>query len=83
MSFLRLAMRASYTMACLRGIDAVILAGGQGARLRPVVADRPKVMALVRGKPFLEHLVEYLGRFGVRRMGSMIRKHLNKSAGAS
>lgn len=39
--------------------SAIILAGGQGMRLRSVVPDRPKPMALVNGRPFLEHLLDY------------------------
>lgn len=39
---------------------AVILAGGLGIRLRSVVSDRPKPMADVGGKPFLEYLVQRL-----------------------
>ena len=38
-------------MTNLADITAVILAGGLGTRLRPVVADRPKVLAEVRGRP--------------------------------
>jgi D-glycero-alpha-D-manno-heptose 1-phosphate guanylyltransferase len=40
-------------------MEAIILAGGLGMRLRSVCADRPKPMALVHGKPFLEHLLKY------------------------
>src|SRR3990167_2914035 len=39
-------------------MEAIILAGGLGKRLRTVVADRPKPMADVNGKPFLEYLFE-------------------------
>jgi NDP-sugar pyrophosphorylase family protein len=39
-------------------MKAVILAGGLGTRLRSVVNDRPKPMAPVAGRPFLEYLVE-------------------------
>jgi NDP-sugar pyrophosphorylase family protein len=39
---------------------AVILAGGFGTRLRPLVSDRPKPMALINGKPFLEYLLHFL-----------------------
>jgi D-glycero-alpha-D-manno-heptose 1-phosphate guanylyltransferase len=46
-------------------LTAVILAGGFGTRLRPVVGDRPKPMALIRGKPFLEYLLAYLRNSGV------------------
>ena len=39
---------------------AVILAGGLGTRLRSVVSDRPKPMADVSGRPFLDYLVARL-----------------------
>ncbi len=41
-------------------LSAMILAGGLGTRLRPVVADRPKVLALVNGRPFLSYLLDQL-----------------------
>ncbi|GIW81940.1 MAG: hypothetical protein KatS3mg105_3747 [Gemmatales bacterium] len=37
-----------------------ILAGGRGMRLRSVVADRPKVLATVEGRPFLTFLLDQL-----------------------
>jgi D-glycero-alpha-D-manno-heptose 1-phosphate guanylyltransferase len=40
--------------------EAIILAGGLGTRLREVVSDVPKVMAPVRGRPFLEYILDYL-----------------------
>ena len=40
--------------------EAVILAGGKGTRLKQVVKDIPKPMALVNGKPFLWHLLTFL-----------------------
>ncbi|MEI6972157.1 MAG: nucleotidyltransferase family protein [bacterium] len=49
------------------GCDVVILCGGLGKRLRPVVSDRPKPMAEIGGKPFVQLLVEHIGRFGFRR----------------
>jgi NDP-sugar pyrophosphorylase family protein len=45
---------------------AVILAGGLGTRLRPVAADRPKVLAEVQGRPFLVYLLDQLESFGVQ-----------------
>lgn len=45
-------------------MQAVILAGGLGTRLRSVVSDRPKPMAPIAGRPFLEYLVERLRRAG-------------------
>ncbi len=38
-------------------MQAIILAGGEGTRLRSVVRDRPKPMAEIAGKPFLEYLL--------------------------
>src|SRR5207249_4136291 len=50
----------------MNGITAAILAGGLGTRLRSVVADRPKVLATVAGRPFLSHLLEQLEASGIR-----------------
>ena len=46
---------------------AIILAGGLGTRLRPLVPDLPKPMAPVNGRPFLEHQMDYWIGQGVRR----------------
>ena len=46
-------------------IPAVVLCGGLGTRLRSVVDDRPKAMALVRGRPFLTYLLDQLTEAGV------------------
>ena len=40
--------------------EAIILAGGLGTRLRSVVADRPKVLASVGGRPFILRLLDQL-----------------------
>ena len=39
--------------------EAIVLAGGLGTRLRSVVADVPKPMAPIGGRPFLEYLLDY------------------------
>ncbi len=49
-------------------LTGAILAGGLGTRLRSVVSDRPKVLALVRGKPFLAYLLDQVGDAGIRRV---------------
>jgi NDP-sugar pyrophosphorylase family protein len=49
------------------GIPALILAGGLGTRLRSVLADRPKALAPVAGRPFLSLLFDQLLAAGVRR----------------
>ena len=46
-------------------MQAIILAGGLGTRLRSVVSDRPKPMALVEGKPFLEYVLQGLKKSGI------------------
>lgn len=43
-------------------MQALILAGGLGTRLRPLVNDRPKSMAAISNKPFLEYQIELLKR---------------------
>lgn len=46
-------------------MKAIILAGGQGTRLKPLISDMPKPMALINGKPFLEYLVQQLKKWGI------------------
>jgi D-glycero-alpha-D-manno-heptose 1-phosphate guanylyltransferase len=48
-------------------MEAVILAGGLGTRLRPAVADLPKPLAPVNGRPFLKYLLDYWTAQGVAR----------------
>jgi len=48
-------------------MEAIILAGGLGTRLRSAVPDLPKCMAPVNGKPFLYYVVSYLQQQGVTR----------------
>lgn len=47
-------------------MKALILAGGLGTRLRPLLDDRPKPMAPVAGKPFLEYLLLQLSHYHVQ-----------------
>ncbi len=48
--------------------EAVVLAGGFGTRLRSVVADLPKPMAPVRGRPFLAYVLDELLTQGIERV---------------
>lgn len=48
-------------------MQAVILCGGLGTRLRPMTDSLPKPMAPVNGRPFLEYLLRQLSGQGVRR----------------
>ena len=63
-------------------MQAVLLAGGLGTRLRSVVSDRPKPMALIEGRPFMEYVIRGLARHGITDIifavgykGSMVEEH--------
>ena len=46
-------------------MKAVILAGGEGTRLRPVTYEIPKPLVPVKKKPIINHLIELFARHGV------------------
>lgn len=46
-------------------IDAVIMAGGKGTRLRPLTEKIPKPLLPVGGKPIVEHNIDRLALFGI------------------
>lgn len=48
-------------------MEAIILAGGMGTRLKPCVENMPKPLAPIGGKPFLRYLLDYLYVNGVHR----------------
>ena len=63
-------------------MQAILLCGGMGTRLRSVVSDRPKPMADICGKPFLQYLLEMLRDKGITEvifalgyMGEMIEDY--------
>ncbi|HKX11342.1 MAG TPA: nucleotidyltransferase family protein [Stellaceae bacterium] len=69
-------------------MEAVVLAGGLGTRLRERVPDTPKAMAPVAGRPFLAWLLDHLAEAGVRRvilsvgyLGEAIRSFFGKRYG--
>lgn len=49
-------------------LQAVIMAGGLGTRLRPLTEDLPKPMLPVGGKPLMEFVIEQLRQVGIRRV---------------
>jgi NDP-sugar pyrophosphorylase family protein len=49
-------------------MKAMILAAGQGTRLRPITEHIPKCMVSIGGKPVLEHTIEWLRRYGVTEL---------------
>jgi len=47
--------------------EAIILGGGLGTRLQPVVGDLPKSLAPVAGRPFLSYLLENAKKQGIKK----------------
>ena len=73
----------------LAEVTTAILAGGLGTRLRSVVADRPKVLAEVNGRPFLTYLLDQLVIAGIRDvilctgfLGNQIKSVFGQSYGS-
>lgn len=54
-------------------VHAVLMAGGEGQRLRPLTANCPKPMLEVSGLPIIRHTVERLKLYGVRRITICVR----------
>jgi mannose-1-phosphate guanylyltransferase len=44
----------------------MILAAGQGTRIRPLTKSLPKPMIPILGKPVMEYLIEHMARYGIR-----------------
>ncbi|MBI4804286.1 MAG: NTP transferase domain-containing protein [Desulfovibrio sp.] len=72
----------------MRSVTAVILAGGLGSRLRDAVPGKPKVMAEVAGRPFLDFVLDLVESSGVAKvvmstgyMGDAIRAHYGDAYG--
>jgi mannose-1-phosphate guanylyltransferase / phosphomannomutase len=45
-------------------MKAVVMAGGEGTRLRPLTSNQPKPMVPIVGKPCMEHIIELLKQHG-------------------
>jgi len=52
-------------------LEAVIMAGGKGARLRPLTEELPKPMLPVGGRPLMERIVKQLQQAGIRQINVM------------
>ena len=47
-------------------MQAIIMAGGEGSRLRPLTCDIPKPMTRLCGRPVLEYILDLLDAQGIR-----------------
>lgn len=50
-------------------LKAIIMAGGEGTRLRPLTCDRPKPMVPVMNRPVMEHIINLLKTHGLLNIG--------------
>jgi mannose-1-phosphate guanylyltransferase len=53
----------------------MILAAGQGTRVRPLTRDLPKPMVPILGKPVMEYLIEHLARHGITQIMVNVAYH--------
>ena len=66
-------------------MKAVILAGGEGTRLRPLTSNQPKPMMPIANLPMMEHIVKLLAREDsllYQRLGSLKRRLSVREVGA-
>lgn len=59
-------------------MHAFVLAAGEGSRLRPYTADRPKPMIEIGGRPILDHNLRLLARHGITK--AFINLHYHPEA---
>lgn len=69
-------------------LQAILLCGGKGERLRPLTADLPKPLVPVNGKPLLGHIVEHAQKHAVKSFvaavgfkADKIKKYLEQDLG--
>ncbi len=63
-------------------VEAVIMAGGEGRRLRPLTDNLPKPLLPIGGKPIIEHNIDRLVKFGITNihisinyLGHLLQEH--------
>ncbi|MBF6612800.1 MAG: mannose-1-phosphate guanyltransferase [Chloroflexi bacterium] len=69
-------------------MKAVIMAGGEGSRLRPLTIRRPKPMVPVVDRPAIVHIIELLKRHGITEvvitlqyLASVVQEYLGDGSG--
>lgn len=50
-------------------MKAIIMAGGEGTRLRPLTCNKPKPMVNVMGIPIMEYIIKLLKNYGITEIG--------------
>jgi bifunctional UDP-N-acetylglucosamine pyrophosphorylase/glucosamine-1-phosphate N-acetyltransferase len=59
-------------------MKALILAAGEGTRLRPLTTNTPKPLLTVAGRPYLAHLVQALGDAGIKEQVILVGWKANR-----
>ena len=59
-------------------MKALILAAGEGTRLRPLTSNIPKPLLLVAGRPFLSHVLDALSSQGIKDVSILVGWKANK-----
>lgn len=54
-------------------MKAIILAGGEGTRLRPVTGSTPKPLAMLCGRPIMEHIILLLKKHGITQICASLK----------
>lgn len=69
-------------------VEAVLMAGGKGERLRPLTDDTPKPLLPVDGKPIIDYNIEELEACGIKKihitvnyLADKIKKHFERKSG--
>ena len=72
-------------MPSLVELTAVVLCGGKGTRLSPVVSDQPKVLAKVNSTPYIYFLLDQIAEAGIKKvvlctgyMGKLVESTVGK-----
>ena len=65
-------------------VDVLIMAGGEGKRLRPLTQNTPKPLLKVNNKPIIKRVIDHISSFGVKKyfvstgyLGDQISTYLN------
>ena len=71
-------------------MKAVLMAGGEGSRLRPLTIIRPKPMVPIVNRPVMEHVLNLLKRHGitevivtVQYLASVIEEYFGEPTGSA
>jgi len=68
----------------------VVMAGGEGKRMRPLTIDKPKPMIEIKDKPIIQHIIDNAKSLGfynfiisIKYKGSVIKNYFNKNTNLS